>query len=141
MKNAILATLITISTVTLSAQRPADPSGNLLRPRTAPVVNINTATPAQLMLLPGVGGNTASSIIAARPFKAPAELTRVRGIKGKRFAKMAPFITTTGATTAREKISTCKAHETGSQCQSRIGDDGSREVIEYANGVLVIEAK
>lgn len=71
------------------------------------VVNINTASSAELEYLPGVGPSTAKKIVAHREnrrFKRPREIIRVRGIGRKTFAKMRPFLTVDGPTTAEKKI-------------------------------------
>lgn len=52
-------------------------------------VNLNTATPEQLCLLPGVGPKTAERIVEERrkrPFKRPEEVVRVKGI-GRKFVR------------------------------------------------------
>ncbi len=103
-----------------------------------PAVNINAATPAQLQLLPQVGAARAALIVAGRPYRTPGELARVKGIgRGKRLAGLLPFVVVSGQTTATAKIMTCKAGETGAVCQARVGGKG--EVIQFANGVLVVE--
>ncbi|MBI2092766.1 MAG: helix-hairpin-helix domain-containing protein [Deltaproteobacteria bacterium] len=68
------------------------------------VININTATAAELMLLPGVGKGKADAIIAFRqttPFKAIQDLTKVKGIGDKMFAKFQTYLTLDGPTTAK----------------------------------------
>jgi competence protein ComEA len=61
------------------------------------LVNINTATEAQLDDLPGVGPVTASAIVQWRtengPFSAVDELIEVSGIGEATLAEMAPFVT------------------------------------------------
>src|SRR5689334_14351643 len=61
------------------------------------VVNINTATAAQLEALPGVGAKTAARIIDYRekkgPFKKAEELMNVQGIGEKSFVKLRPQVT------------------------------------------------
>ncbi|MFO8070645.1 MAG: helix-hairpin-helix domain-containing protein [Polyangia bacterium] len=71
------------------------------------VVNINTASSAELEYLPGVGPATAKKIVTHREnrrFKRPREIIRVRGVGRKTFAKMRPFLTVDGPTTAKNKI-------------------------------------
>ena len=60
------------------------------------VVNINTATEAQLDTLPGVGPSTAAKIVADReangPFERPEDLKRVSGIGDKKYEQLAAFV-------------------------------------------------
>ena len=70
------------------------------------VVNINQATAKQLTLLPGIGPALAQRIVAyraRRPFRSIRELRRVRGIGRRKFARIKPLVTTTGATTLASK--------------------------------------
>ena len=60
-----------------------------------PLVNVNTASEAELMRLPRVGPATARAIIAARPFKSVADLDRVKGIGPKTLDTLRPFVTVT----------------------------------------------
>ena len=65
--------------------------------RPARVVNLNTATLAELEQLPGVGTKTAELIIEYRqkkgPFKKIEELMNVKGIGEKSFLKLKPQLT------------------------------------------------
>ena len=60
------------------------------------LVNINTASEAQLESLPGIGPSTAGKIVAERtangPFKSIDDLTRVAGIGEKKLAAIADLI-------------------------------------------------
>jgi competence protein ComEA len=71
-------------------------------------VNINTATVQELQLLPRVGPALAQRIVDFRaangPFKAPEELARVKGIGERSFARLAPYVSVSGATTLKEKV-------------------------------------
>src|SRR5262245_32559960 len=81
----------------LSAQATAPaPRGAKAAPSTA-VVNINTASAAELDALPGIGAKTAALIVEYRqkngPFKKVEELMNVRGIGEKNFLKLKPQLT------------------------------------------------
>lgn len=52
------------------------------------ILNINTASAAQMETLPGVGSQIASDIVKGRPYKSPGDLKRVKGIGDKTFEKM-----------------------------------------------------
>jgi competence protein ComEA len=72
------------------------------------VVNINTASAQELQLLPRVGPALAKRIVDFRAtngnFKAPQELTRVKGIGEKSFANLQEYVTVSGTTTLKEKV-------------------------------------
>jgi competence protein ComEA len=74
--------------------RVAAPSG---------VVNLNTATAAELTRLPGVGPQKARAILALRErmqrFRRVEDILRVRGIGRTTFRRLRPMLTLTGNTT------------------------------------------
>ena len=76
-------------------------------PRLIGVVNVNTATPEELELLPGVGEARARAVIELRKkrggFKSVDELTQVKGIGEAALERMRPFVRTEGKTTAELK--------------------------------------
>jgi competence ComEA-like helix-hairpin-helix protein len=100
-------------------QRPTNPSH--------PVVNINTATEAQLMLLPGVGAKVATAIYTYAEagkdnkgaaecdhkchFKSVNQLLDVKGIGTARLSKMRKYVVLSGPTTAVVKISEPKGEK------------------------------
>jgi len=69
------------------------------------VVNVNTASEAELELLPGIGASRARALIAAREakggFQSLDELLAVKGIGEAGLAKLRPHLVLEGETTAR----------------------------------------
>lgn len=80
------------------ASGPAKPDTRQSRPGL--LVNLNTASAAQLQELPGIGAKTAERILEYRqkkgPFKKIEELMNVKGIGEKSFLKLRSQITVTG---------------------------------------------
>ena len=98
MKKFVL-TAVAIAVATASLAAFAGSSAQL-----EGVVNINTATKAELSLLPGVGEKKADDIVSYRqssPFKSASDLTKIKGIGEKLFAKMGKFVTLQGPTTLK----------------------------------------
>lgn len=93
---AVLATLLIIAAV------PGVASA------TSGKVNINTATTAQLQLLPRIGPAVAQRILDYRKangsFKATDDLMLVRGIGEATFKRLKPYVATTGETTLKDKV-------------------------------------
>jgi competence protein ComEA len=67
------------------------------------VVNVNTATAAELEMLPGIGASRAKAVIEAREakggFKSLDDLLAVKGIGEASLAKLRPHLTLEGKTT------------------------------------------
>jgi competence protein ComEA len=74
---------------TKSAAHPA-----AAKPSATAIVNLNTATAADLEGLPGIGAKTAARILEYRqkngPFKKIEDLMNVRGVGEKNFLKLKP---------------------------------------------------
>lgn len=89
--------LVTAAVSAQDAARPAAKAATASAP--AGLVNLNTATVAQLETLPGIGKATAERILEYRQknggFKKVEDLMNVRGIGEKSFLKMKPLITVT----------------------------------------------
>ena len=86
-------------TAAVSAQESTRPAAKAAASAAAGMVNLNTATVAQLETLPGIGKATAERILEYRQknggFKKVEDLMNVRGIGEKSFLKMKPLITVT----------------------------------------------
>jgi competence protein ComEA len=68
------------------------------------VININTASQTELMLLPGVGASRADAVIAARKqksFEKAEDIMKVKGIGRATFRKLRAHLAVSGATTLR----------------------------------------
>ena len=71
------------------------------------VINLNTAGPELLGLLPGVGPSKAKGIVAyrsRRPFRTVDELVRVKGIGRRMVRTLRPHLAIAGPTTARAVV-------------------------------------
>ncbi len=93
-----------ITTPCFASEEDAPPA-KATAPQTLGLVNLNDATPDELEHLPGIGPSKARAIIdyrKAHPFRKIEELTKVKGIGRKTFAKLRPFLSLAGKTTLRE---------------------------------------
>lgn len=93
----ILVAALAVAAASAHAQaQPRKDSTKATATASAPV-NLNTATPAQLETLPGIGGAAAKRIVEYRQkngaFKKIEELMNVKGIGEKSFLKLKPLIT------------------------------------------------
>ena len=81
----------------LAAARAAQAATEASDAARASVVNLNTASAAQLEALPGIGAKTAQRILEYRQksggFKKIEDLMNVKGIGEKSFLKLKPHIT------------------------------------------------
>jgi len=103
---ALCAALISLvcSVAYAQAPKPSKPAGIAPAARIEGVVNINTATAAELELLPGVGPARARAILEHRKakgeFKAVEDLREITGIGDRALEQLRPHCVTTGKTTA-----------------------------------------
>lgn len=93
---ALALCLLILAPVALAQDAPPASAGG--------VVNVNTATPEQLQLLPRIGPALAERIIAARPIADLAALDNVKGIGEAMLELLRPLVTFDGATTLTEKV-------------------------------------
>jgi competence protein ComEA len=69
------------------------------------IVNINTASVAELTLLPGIGKAKAEQIVQmrqAKPFASIDELKNVKGLGAKRLEALRPNVSVSGPTTVKK---------------------------------------
>jgi competence ComEA-like helix-hairpin-helix protein len=62
------------------------------KPRAAGLININTASQAELEALPGIGPVIARRIVEGRPYRSVEELDRVKGIGQRRLEEIPPWV-------------------------------------------------
>ena len=95
----LVAALVFVSSP-LVAQRAAKPPVSATIVSTE-VVNLNSATAAQIATLPGIGPKTADLVVQYRvkngPFKKIEEIMNVRGVGEKSFLKIKDRLTVTAA--------------------------------------------
>ncbi len=102
MTASVLAVCLALSlSVVAATPVAAQPSAQEARPAASPeVVNVNTATTAQLEALPGIGPSMAQRIVSYRekngPFKKLEDLMNIQGIGEKSFLKLRPLLTIGG---------------------------------------------
>jgi len=86
------SSLLAVVPSAVAAQSKATPQQSTGKGTTTAVVNINTASAAELDTLPGIGAKTAARIVEYRqkngPFKKVEELMNVRGVGEKNFLKL-----------------------------------------------------
>ncbi len=76
------------------------------------VVNLNSASIAELDVLPGVGAKAAQKIVDYRkkaPFSRTEELVKVKGFGRKKYEKLKPYLTVSGPTTISSTSNTTQS--------------------------------
>ena len=115
-------------------------------------INVNTATKEQLEALNGIGPVKAQAIIDYRnangPFKTPADIMKVKGIKEGEFAKIKDQIAVSGATTtmaapakAAEAPKTPAAKTTPSSAPAKAGEPAKAPAAATASAPAPMPAK
>lgn len=83
------------------------PGAGAGKKKPAQPVNLNTATAAELAMLPGVGPVLARRIVRHREksgkFRRVEELLVIRGISPKKLEALRPYITVNGSETGKDK--------------------------------------
>jgi competence protein ComEA len=102
-----LALLVTALPHAAAAAQSRSSARSAAKPAVTGTININTASPAELEALPGIGAKTAARIVEYRqkngPFKKVEELMNVRGVGEKNFLKLKPQITVAAAKADHER--------------------------------------
>lgn len=103
LRRLLLVSIFAAGVVATPARAaPPGPEALLFAPVLEGELNINTATADQWALLPGIGPATAAKILEyrdRRPFRAVAQLMRIKGIGKKTYARIRIFLTLEGETT------------------------------------------
>lgn len=112
---ALAAVLVVDATDAIAQTRPgATPSttSSATAPSSTGVVDVNSATEEQLVLLPGIGPSKARAILATRQrmgrFRRVEDLLRVRGIGRATLRRIRPMITVQGGTTLTSRPATSR---------------------------------
>ena len=99
---SIASAALALSTLLVTAAVPAWAEGKVTG-----VVNVNTASAAELEMLPGIGASRAKAVIEAREakggFKSLDDLLAVKGIGEASLAKLRPHLTLEGKTTVKSE--------------------------------------
>jgi competence protein ComEA len=106
MRVRLAAAVSSLLVVLLALPASARPGGKGQRDIEG-VINLNTATAAELELLPGIGPARVRAIVAYRqqhPFRTVEELVRIKGIGRKMVRRLRLHLTVTAPTTAQATV-------------------------------------
>jgi competence protein ComEA len=92
IRRVLLAAVVAMGLATFAAAGTAAKSQTAAAPAKAELVDINTATAAELAALPGIGDAYAAKIIAGRPYARKTELTTRKVIPQAAYKKCAAKI-------------------------------------------------
>jgi competence protein ComEA len=97
MRRVRIGAALVLAALLAATAAPADQGQAPAKSAPATLVNINTASAAQLDALPGIGPKMAARIVEYRQknggFKKPEDLMNVQGIGEKNFLKLKPLVT------------------------------------------------
>lgn len=118
----IAAALATVAPSDVSAQRGRRAAATQTAPEQAEggVVNIQTASAEQLVLLPGIGPSKAQAIVEARErraFRRVEDIMRVRGIGRATFRRLRPMLTVDGPTTLSAPVRATRARSADAEAE------------------------
>jgi len=120
LARTLIVPVLGLSLSALGATRSAAGTGSTDAAKK--VVNINTATAAELTRLPRVGEKLAQRIVDHRQqhgaFRRPEDLMEVKGVGEKMFQSLKPYVAVSGPTTLTEKVSS-RGSRGGSKSASR----------------------
>lgn len=98
-----------VSASRVPASVPAKKKAGTAAPKSSGVVNVNTATSAELQELPGIGPVLARAIIDGRPYNSVDDLGRVKGIGPEKLEDLTDLVTTENTAAAAPKTATKSA--------------------------------
>ena len=100
----VLFATLAVASVSAAPAQTTSRSRSSSKPASTAIVNLNTATAAELEGLPGIGAKTAARIVEYRQkngnFKKIEELMNVQGVGEKNFLKIKAQISVGGVKTA-----------------------------------------